>query len=208
MLFCLSIVLNVAPFAKTQKASGAVAGHAVPGDNAEPRIATFIERLDVAELAPQPSRAAAVPQDVPEPIKTTVQPMPVLLASTAPAAAPAPADSAARLNQDHAVAEKSSIEGVWAPDAGACSAHAFKDGALPTVINAEGAWAGETFCIFTKRTETDKGWRIVAKCSAQGETWTSRVQLTVKDNRLIWTSQRGTQAYSRCRPDILMAQAR
>jgi hypothetical protein len=29
----------------------------------------------------------------------------------------------------------------------------FQNRVFPTVINAEGAWAGETFCMFTKRTE-------------------------------------------------------
>jgi hypothetical protein len=95
--------------------------------------------------------------------------------------------------------------GVWAPDAGTCSARDFRDGVLPTVITNEGAWAGEAFCIFTKRTETDRGWKALAKCSTPRESWTAHVRLKLNDNRLIWTSERGTQAYSRCGPDVLMA---
>ena len=48
-------------------------------------------------------------------------------------------------------------------------------------------------------------WRVVAKCSNQREQWTSNVRLTVNHNRLTWTSKRGTQIYTRCAPDVLMA---
>ena len=87
-----------------------------------------------------------------------------------------------------------------------CSARTFRDGVLPTVIDTEGAWAGDTFCTFTKKERTETGWKVVAKCSNQREQWTSNVQLTVSDNRLTWTSKRGIQAYTRCEPDVLMAQ--
>jgi hypothetical protein len=104
--------------------------------------------------------------------------------------------------------QQTGIVGVWAPDAGTCSARDFREGTLPTVINAEGAWAGETFCIFTKRKEIDGGWHVVAKCSAPRARWTSNVRLTVVGSRLTWTSERGTQAYTRCAPDVLMAHAK
>jgi hypothetical protein len=104
--------------------------------------------------------------------------------------------------------KKPVITGIWAPDAGACSVRSFQDGLLPTVINAEGAWAGETFCMFSSREETDSGWKVVARCVSSRTRWTSNVRLTVKDDRLIWTSKRGTQTYTRCTPDVLMAQAR
>ena len=101
-----------------------------------------------------------------------------------------------------------SFVGVWAPDAGTCSARNLRDGVLPAVITADGAWAGETFCMFTNRKPTETGWNVVAKCSNPRERWTANVRLTVKDNRLTWTSKRGAQAYTRCAPDVLMAAAR
>jgi len=100
------------------------------------------------------------------------------------------------------------IVGVWAPDAGTCSASDFRDGVLPTVINIDGAWAGETFCMFARKEKTETGWKVLAKCSNPREHWTSNVRLTVAENRLTWTSRRGTQAYTRCEPDVLMAQAK
>jgi hypothetical protein len=101
-----------------------------------------------------------------------------------------------------------SIVGVWVPDAGACSARNLRDGLLPTIINTDGAWAGETFCIFKNQKQTENGWRVAAHCSNPREHWTTDVRLTVKDNRLTWASKRGTQIYTRCAPDFMMAAAR
>jgi len=129
----------------------------------------------------------------PEPVTVSLQPLPDPIEIAPSSAAPT------------AQAERAAIVGVWAPDAGTCSVRDFRDGVLPTVITNEGAWAGEAFCIFTKRTEIDKGWRAVAKCSTPRETWTAHVRLKINDNRLVWTSERGTQAYSRCGPDVLLA---
>jgi hypothetical protein len=106
------------------------------------------------------------------------------------------------------LARNASIVGVWAPNPGTCSARDFREGALPAVISTNGAWAGETFCMFSNKKQTETGWNVVAKCSNPRERWTANVRLTVKDNRLTWTSRRGTQAYSRCAPDVLMAAAR
>jgi hypothetical protein len=101
-----------------------------------------------------------------------------------------------------------SIAGIWAPDATTCSAQHFRDGTLPAVINADGAWAGDTFCTFKNHKQADAGWRVMASCSSPREHWTTEVHLTVKDNRLMWKSKRGTQAYARCGPDFRVAAAR
>jgi hypothetical protein len=123
--------------------------------------------------------------------------------------AASPDSTMPQLEPEHSEAvKKEAILGIWAPDAGSCSARDFRDGFLPTVITAEGAWAGDTFCLFTKYEASETGWRVVAKCSSPRERWTSQVRLTVSENRLTWTSRRGTQAYTRCAPEVLMAQAR
>jgi hypothetical protein len=106
------------------------------------------------------------------------------------------------------LAKSAAIVGVWAPNPGTCSARDFREGTLPAVISADGAWAGETFCVFSNKKQTETGWSVVAKCSNPKERWTANVRLTVKDNRLTWTSKRGTQAYTRCAPDVLMTAAR
>ena len=103
--------------------------------------------------------------------------------------------------------KKATIVGVWAPDAGTCSARNFRERILPAVINTDGAWAGDTFCLFKNKTQTETGWKVVAECSNPRERWTANVRLTVDGNRLTWMSKRGTQAYTRC-TDVLMAEAR
>ena len=104
--------------------------------------------------------------------------------------------------------KNATIVGVWAPNTGTCSARDFREGALPAVISTDGAWAGETFCTFSNKKQTETGWSVVAKCSSPKARWTANVRLTVKDNKLTWTSKRGTQAYTRCSPDVLMAAVR
>jgi hypothetical protein len=101
-----------------------------------------------------------------------------------------------------------SIVGVWAPDASACTARNFRDGSLPTVINPDGAWAGETFCLFRNQRQVPNGWRMMANCSNPNEHWTTEVRLTVSQDRLNWASKRGTQAYARCPSDFLIAATR
>jgi len=205
MSICVAIVLNVGPFAKTPNAglpvaSAAQAGMAVMGKvNGSAPVAPE----EVAARDQQIFELAAQQTSIPEPISTPPQPSPAPPVDITPALAP-PAP-AMQSDLDRQNAERAAIVGVWAPDAGTCSVRDFRDGVLPTVITNEGAWAGEAFCIFTKRTEMDKGWRAVAKCSTPRESWTAHVRLKLNDNRLIWTSERGTQAYSRCGPDVLMA---
>jgi hypothetical protein len=106
------------------------------------------------------------------------------------------------------VAKTDMIVGVWSPEGGACSARDFQPGLLPAIISTDGAWAGDTFCVFKKKQQTESGWRVVAECSSPRERWTSNVRLSVNGNRLVWASQRGTQAYARCANDIMTAQAR
>ena len=111
-------------------------------------------------------------------------------------------------NAEPAATTKSTVIGVWAPEAGTCSAERFRDGVLPTVITLDGAWAGDTFCLFTKQQQTEDGLRVVAKCSSPRERWTSQVRLTVSDQRLTWSSKRGVQAYARCTSDLTVAAKR
>lgn len=202
MLTCTAILLNVGPFAPPAPvvgASGPAAGAAEPPARfvqAEARPATF--EAEPASLSPLlvggPIASAFQFAGAPD---ATTRPEPV--PPSAAVAEPAP---------EQAEPKKPTVIGIWAPDAGPCSPRSFHDGVLPTVINAEGAWAGETFCTFSDRQETEAGWKVVARCSSGRTRWTSKVRLTVKDDRLVWTSRRGTQVYSRCTPDTLMAQAR
>ena len=99
-----------------------------------------------------------------------------------------------------------SFVGIWAADARACSA-LDRSGFLLTVIDTDGARAGETLCTFESKRQTKLGWDVFARCSNSHERWTANVNLSVKDNRLSWNSQRGTETYLRCQREEMMAQA-
>lgn len=91
------------------------------------------------------------------------------------------------------------IAGVWAPDAGSCSARNAREGFLQAIISEHGARAGKTSCVFKNQRRMQSDWRLLANCTNGRERWSSNVRLVVKGDRLIWTSERGTQAYLRCR---------
>jgi hypothetical protein len=208
MLACVAIVLNVSPFARTSKRdvvraepaaeSPAVAGsHAGPGDGE--RTQRGMETLAISEALRPMIAVSAIPDNAFA--RMSFQPVkPKEIEVEAP-----------RERQEHdATAQATTtIAGIWAPDAGSCSARDFRrDGLLPTIINSDGAWAGETSCVFRNQKPTETGLKVVATCSNPRERWTTEVRLTVKDNRLIWASRRGTQVYTRCSPDFRMAAAR
>jgi len=238
MLTCIAVALNVGPFAKPPKihltvenARSEAAGltpEIGPGEfisvrNPEVRMpedglhGTMDAANPPAPVAP-PAEGSSGSSSLPvfETASSTSQ----LISPTnrsgdmeerSPSDESGPIDLASFRHPDDAnadLAKSATIVGVWAPNAGTCSARDFREGALPAVISTDGAWAGETFCTFSNKKQTETGWSVVAKCSSPKARWTANVRLTVKDNRLTWTSRRGTQAYTRCSPDVLMAAAR
>lgn len=216
MLACVAVVLNVSPFAKLSKrdatrtvasvetpvAAGVPETTGVPETRSAERKRSGMEAVAISEALRPVIGASAVPDNAfarmsyqppgnPKERETEVPPT----------------------RQDHVASDRaaqafSTISGIWAPD-GSCSAREIRrDGLLPTIINADGAWAGETSCVFRSPKPTETGLRVVASCSNPREHWTTEVRLTVKDNRLIWASRRGSQVYARCAPDFRMAAAR
>jgi len=101
---------------------------------------------------------------------------------------------------------KPTYAGMWGADQSACSTRNRKR-LLPTMIDADGARAGETFCRFKKKQESQSGWNVVANCSNGRERWVANVRLKVQGERLTWSSERGSQAYVRCEPGMTVAQA-
>jgi hypothetical protein len=213
MLTCIAIVLDVGQFCRPLKTS--------------PSPTERVTAVSAAHAAERWSALPSASEDVPQSFKDLLH-----TASISFDAAPwipsasrpeqsaavdsgsvhfATSEAAVQLSADHNASDgmkNDPIVGVWAPDPGTCSARNFRAGDLPTVISTDGAWAGETFCMFTRKKQTDAGWRLVAKCSSPRERWTANVRLSVSDNRLTWTSERGSQVYTRCKPDLLTAQAR
>jgi hypothetical protein len=150
-------------------------------------IALLIDRVSASEIATElPTEAAA---ERPSPQSGGDQ-------------APTADINAATPRPDSRRAAPPAIVGVWAPETGSCSARNAREGALPAIINERGARAGSTSCVFKEQRWTERDWRILANCTNGHERWTSKVRLMVKGDRLVWTSKRGTQAYTRCRSNI------
>jgi hypothetical protein len=111
-----------------------------------------------------------------------------------------------KLDETAVIAKTATFAGLWGADQSACSTQNRK-GLLPTLIDADGARAGETFCRFKKIRQTDTGWNLVANCSNPHQRWTANVRLKVQGARLAWSSERGSQVYVRCEPGVVIAQA-
>jgi hypothetical protein len=217
ILTCMAVVVDVGQFAKAQKTS------VVPTEQTEQAAVRIVTEQPDTRGSFSPGS-----QNVSAPVRELMQMASISVGGIAPwtirtASAKDATESDARPPREHAgsaepatppdqasseLAKSDLFVGVWAPDALTCSARNFRDGDLPTVISTDGAWAGETFCMFTKKKQTESGWRLVAKCSSPRERWTANVRLTVNDSRLTWSSERGSQVYTRCTPDLLTAQAR
>jgi hypothetical protein len=100
------------------------------------------------------------------------------------------------------VEQAEAFVGIWGIDASACSPRLNRKGFLPAVIDGEGAWAGETFCTFERKTRTASGWAVVANCSNAHARWTANVRLIMNGDQLTWTSERGSVSYLRCQPGL------
>jgi len=227
MLVCSAVILNVGPFAKTSsrqadpvngQTSSAQPPHAHPwviadrmpetDDGVRPEATRSITLAPVVSAASdpvapppdEPAREAAQAQSDAPPATPVAQP--VQLVTT-------PNAQTAEIAADHeAIAEAMTPAGIWAPNATACSLRDLRDGLLPTIIDTDGARAGDTLCTFKNRKQTENGWRVIAHCADAREHWTAVVHLTVKDRQLIWASNRGRQVYTRCAPDAVKTAAR
>ena len=65
------------------------------------------------------------------------------------------------------------------------------------MINAKSAKAGPASCRFAEMSRDGNRWNVLAHCSNDGDRWTAHVKLTMAGKRLTWTSERGTQDYTR-----------
>ena len=204
LLICYAIVFNIGPFAKApqRETDGSRQSIAV-APVARPQ-AVRDKRLDDPQAGTDTTGRSQwigsvddnVARDLPQPIERTT------------ASGPAPAIAISDAVPPNAPAQQATIEGIWAPNASSCSLRDLRDGSLATIIDMEGARAGDTYCAFKKHQHTPTGWRIVAECSSSLERWTADVRLSVKDDHLVWASRRGRQIYTRCAPDAVMTAAR
>jgi hypothetical protein len=100
-----------------------------------------------------------------------------------------------------------SFVGIWAASPSACSQQLGGGRTLRAFIDHRGARAGDTYCAFANKQPSGDTWTFVATCENPRERWTARVRLQTTGNKMSWSSQRGTQVYSRCEDRVLTAQA-
>jgi hypothetical protein len=95
----------------------------------------------------------------------------------------------------HAPPRRPVFVGVWAPDHKNC-----QDPTNPPIlITDKRATSSGGTCEFRTIAQAESGWRIQAECSADGKKWSSDINLSIKGGNLIWSSQKGTATYVRCR---------
>jgi hypothetical protein len=151
-------------------------------------IAVLIDRVSSSDAATEHPIEAGAQESPPQPAQGD---------------GAAPAIPAATPRHDFERAAPLGIVGIWAPEtSGSCGTRNAREGALPAIISERGARAGETSCVFKNQRRIKSDWRLLAKCTNGHDRWSSNVRLAVKGDRLIWTSERGTQAYIRCRPNV------
>ncbi len=165
----------------------------------------------VAKPAPEPARtvvaaAQVKPAPAPPPAPSSERPAPSFASrpvfTTLPFEPPATTGATQAPEADeHGSAGPAAAEdfvGVWAVSEKACIPNVEREGYLPTIINAHGAWAGETTCAFKGGHREGNSWMVPAVCSDGAKRWKSDVQLTVRGRRLTWKSQSGSRHYVRC----------
>lgn len=88
------------------------------------------------------------------------------------------------------------LAGRWAANAAGCRRR--NTAFIPLVIDGRGARAGGSSCAFGQTRQTGNRWAVAATCRSGQETWAAHVKLTVEGRRLTWSSERGTETYTRC----------
>jgi hypothetical protein len=65
-------------------------------------------------------------------------------------------------------------------------------------LSERGAKAGGASCSFRRTDQQGNRWVVAATCKDGSETWNANVRLVLAGSKLTWSSERGTQTYSRC----------
>jgi hypothetical protein len=86
--------------------------------------------------------------------------------------------------------------GGWTDDTGRCPTGR----KAPLVISAHAAKTANGECDFgSVAREAENRWRITAMCTIEGKFWRAKIALKLTEPKLIWSSERGTATYVRCK---------
>lgn len=146
---------------------------------------------------PAPAQPPETRESAPAPLS---QAAPTSVTATAPTLAQGATGDAA--GNGEATAETGATEpdfvGTWGPNRLACGLRAQRRGFIQAVITPERAKAGSTTCAFRNVRRSGIAWVMAAECNDGGQRWSSQVRLLVDEDRLTWTSGKGTANYVRC----------
>jgi len=180
-------------------------GQQAPDVWSTPLQVDYAAREVAAADAPEPQVVAEAPArgiealipvaaDIPEPVvieHTSLSERPLPDEEKRVAAA-SPATSSA------AAPSLRPLAGKWAPHPAACSGS--KNTAfLPLTISERGARAGSSSCSFKRTAQDGNRWVVSATCTDAAVTWKANVRLALAGSKLTWSSERGSQVYTRCR---------
>jgi DNA-binding helix-hairpin-helix protein with protein kinase domain len=101
-----------------------------------------------------------------------------------------------KLNSAGAISASRSFIGRWSP-APSCTGDSFNT--APLAINSRRASSVGGACEFQTIQREGGGWRVLATCDVDGNTWLAHIKLNVKASELTWESERGLARYYRCR---------
>jgi hypothetical protein len=113
-------------------------------------------------------------------------------------------DSPPANGQRHNVPDPPSVRadptfiGGWADDIGRCRTGR----KAPLVISSRAAKTASGECAFgSVAREAANRWRVAAICASEGKFWRANIALTLTEQSLTWSSERGTDTYVRCKAD-------
>jgi hypothetical protein len=180
-------VANAPPAVRPAMTTGTVTPRAAP-----PPEAAAAPAAPAPEPAPAPTPVTAntPARAVARPVATAALALP-----TVPPAVPVPAPAAAPPPEPVTLR---SLAGRWAPDRASCSERNRRGAFLPLTLSERGAKAGGASCSFRRTDQQGNRWVVAATCKDGSETWNANVRLVLAGSKLTWSSERGTQTYSRC----------
>jgi hypothetical protein len=101
-----------------------------------------------------------------------------------------------KLSSSLSISAESSFIGRWSPTA---SCEGNSPDFAPLLINSRRAKSFGGTCEFQKIDRYNGGWRVRAACAVGRNSWIANIMFTVRGSQLIWTSEKGTETYYRCR---------
>jgi Putative peptidoglycan binding domain len=94
------------------------------------------------------------------------------------------------------VRQNQTFVGGWSSSPG-CTVRRPDD--APLVINVGRASSDGGNCDFYNVAANGAGWKVRGRCAVGSKIWTANIKMVVENDQLVWTSEKGTARYFRCK---------